>query len=191
MKKNKQAELLGYLDVSKAEYNRTDTPYYAFSTDILSPVDGLADFVKSLKPSNKPCSVDELEKIKELCASFIDDEISESEKVFFIKHVISCPDCRNAFCITGGFDAIMSQIKNYNELLNDSTLSVLSGNQKEVDEALLANMSLVENAQEDSGEEPEEAEEEPLSVVEETEENQSLILEEPLVLCKQKRILRT
>ncbi len=85
----------------------------------------------------------------------------------------------------------MSQIKNYNELLNDSTSSVLSGNQKEVDEALLANMSLVENAQEDSGEEPEEAEEEPLSVVEETEENQSLILEEPLVFCKQKRILRT
>ena len=150
--KNKQAELLGYLDTSKIEYNRTDTPYYAFSTDILSPVDGLVDFIKSLKPSNKPCSVDELEKIKELCAAFIDDEISESEKVFFIKHVIACPDCRNAFCITGGFDAIMSQIKNYNELLNDCTLSVLSGNQKEVDEALLANMSLVENAQEDEGE---------------------------------------
>lgn len=182
-KKNKQAELLGYLDTSKTEYNRTDTPYYAFSTGILSPVSTLADFIKSLKPSNKPCSVDELEKIKELCAAFIDDEISESEKVFFIKHVIACPDCRNAFCITAGFDAIMSQIKNYHELLNDSTLSVLSGNQKEVDEALLANMSLVENAQEDEGErQTEEAEEEPLSLIEESEENENLILEEPLTL---------
>ena len=182
--KNKQAELLGYLDASKIEYNRTDTPYYAFSTDILSSVDSLADFIKSLKPLNKPCSVDELEKIKELCAAFIDDEISESEKVFFIKHVIACPDCRNAFCITGGFDAIMSQIKNYHELLNDSTLSVLSGNQKEFDEALLANMSLVENAQEDEGQ----AEEEPISLIEEPEDNQSLILEEPLVLQTEENI---
>ena len=179
--KNKQAELLGYLDSSKIEYTRTDSPYYAFSTDILSPVDSLVDFIKSLKPSNKPCSVDDLEKIKELCTAFIDDEISESERVFFIKHVISCTDCRTAFCITGGFDAIVSQIRNYEELLNDSTLSVLSGNKQEIDEALIANLSLVENAQEDVREE-QTAEEELLSSVEESDENQSLILEEPLVL---------
>ena len=147
--KKKTAELLGYLDSTKIKYERTDSPYYAFSTDILSPVDSLVDFIKSLKPANKPCSVDDLEKIKELCAAFIDEEISESEKVYFIKHVISCPDCRAAFCITGGFDAIVSQIRNYQELLNDSTLSVLSGNRQEVNEALIANISLVENAQED------------------------------------------
>ncbi len=177
--KNKQAELLGYLDSSKIEYGRTDTPYYSFSTDILSPVDSLADFIKSLKPSNKSCSVDGLEKIKELCVSFIDDEISESEKVYFIKHVIACPDCRTAFCITGGFDAIVSQIRNYEELLNDSTLSVLSGNKQELDEALLANISLVENAQED---EEETKEEQRSDIGESDEKQQDLILEEPLAL---------
>ena len=65
----------------------------------------------------------------------MDGEISESEKVFFIKHVLACPVCRETFCDVNDFDTIISQIRNYQELLNDSTLSVLSGNKKEVDEA--------------------------------------------------------
>ena len=148
--KNKQAELLGFVDTKTIEYDKTDSPYYYFNTEILTPVENLEDFLNSLEIKDKPCSANELEKIKELCAAFIDEEISESEKVFFIKHVISCSVCRKTFCLLSGFDSFAKQIKNYEELLNDSTLSVLSGNKKEFDEAALANMSLVENAQEDT-----------------------------------------
>ena len=149
-KTKKQVEILGFVDTKNIEYERTDSPYYVLKTDILTPIEKLREFINNLTLKTVPYSADIHEKIQELCACFVDEQISESEKVFFIKHVIACSACRETFCDFSEFDNTAAQVKNYNELLNDSTLSVLSGNKQELNDALVANLSLVENAQENT-----------------------------------------
>ncbi len=143
-----EAEIKGFVEPKEITFEKTDSPYYVLSTNILKPIENIKELAELSEPVIPAYSAQEHEKIKELSTAFIDDEISESEKVFFIKHVIACPVCRESYCDVNDFDIIVSQLKNYHELLNDSTLSVLSGNKKEVDEAVMANMALVENAQE-------------------------------------------
>ncbi len=144
----KSAEILGFAPADSLEKTETKTEYYGYNTDILRPMEELRVFLSTIEFKQHIYSSVEHEKIKELCTAFIDDQISETEKIYFMKHVIACPVCRETFCDMNDFDVIVSQVKNYEELLNDSTLSVLSGNKKEFDEAALAGMALVENAQE-------------------------------------------
>ena len=142
------ANILGFVPTGKLGEGKADEEYYLYSTNILSPISELKDFTSKIELNQKVFSTNDHEKIKELAASFVDDEISESERVYFIKHVIACPVCRETFCDLNGFDLTAIQVKNYHELLNDSTLSVLSGNMTEVAEATLANLATVENAEE-------------------------------------------
>lgn len=179
--KLEKAEFLGFAPTEGLTLPPSDNEYYTLSVDILKPMSALKELVESSTLNIHPYSANNHEKIKELCAPFMDGEISESEKVFFIKHVLACPVCRETFCDVNDFDTIISQIRNYQELLNDSTLSVLSGNKKEVDEAVLANMALVENAEENTEtltEEVEEPVEEPVA-------------EEPLVAEEQEETLES
>lgn len=130
------AEIIGFAPSSELEYEKTESEYYCFDLNILKPIDEIKEFIQNCEVEAYPYSAKCHEKIKELCAPFIDDEISESEKVYFIKHVIACNACRETFCDLNDFDTIVSQLKNYKELLNDSTLSVLTGNKKELEEAI-------------------------------------------------------
>lgn len=172
--KLEKVEFLGFVPTEGLTLPPSDNEYYTLSVDILKPMSALKELVESSTLNIHPYSANNHEKIKELCAPFMDGEISESEKVFFIKHVLACPVCRETFCDVNDFDTIISQIRNYQELLNDSTLSVLSGNKKEVDEAVLANMALVENAEENTETLTEEVEE----LVEEPVEEEPLVAEE-------------
>lgn len=172
--KLEKAEFLGFAPTEGLTLPPSDNEYYTLSVDILKPMNALKELVESSTLNIHPYSANNHEKIKELCAPFMDGEISESEKVFFIKHVLACPVCRETFCDVNDFDTIISQIRNYQELLNDSTLSVLSGNKKEVDEAVLANMALVENAEENTETLTEEVEE----LVEEPVVDEQLVAEE-------------
>ena len=143
-----KAQILGFVPSNELQDIKSNSEYLCYETSVLQPVAELGIFISSVNQKQHIFSSAEHEKIKELCAAFLDDEISESEKVYFIKHVIGCPVCRETFCDINDFDVIVSQVKNYHELLNDSTLSVLSGNKKEVNEAALAGLALVENAEE-------------------------------------------
>lgn len=138
------AEIIGFAPSNELEYEKTETEYYCFNLNILKPIDGIREFIENSKVEAHPYSAECHEKIKELCTPFIDDEISESEKVYFIKHVIECTACRETFCDLNDFDTIVSQLKNYKELLNDSTLSVLTGNKKELAEAISGDTGNIE-----------------------------------------------
>ena len=144
-----KAKILGFVPAENLEDTKSNSEYLCYQTSVLKPISELKNFLSTIHPKQKIYSSIEHEKIKELCAAFLDDEISESEKVFFIKHIINCPACREIFSDMGDFDVIVSQVKNYHELLNDSTLSVLSGNKKEVDEAIIAGMAVVENEEDE------------------------------------------
>ena len=147
------ASVLGFVSAEDLPKVKSETEYFEYGVSILQPISELGDFLSQVELEQKIYSSVDHEKIKELVLAFIDDEISESEKVYFIKHVVSCPVCREVFCDTNDFDMVVCDVKNYPELLSDSTLSVLSGNKQEVDEVVLANMAVVENAIEASDDE--------------------------------------
>ena len=124
------AEILGFINPKEIEYPDSNFEYYTLSTNILKPISELRIFLTSLKLKMMPFSSEENDKIKELAAAFIDEEITESEKVYFIKHVVACAACRESLCELNEFDTIVSQMKNHEDLLNDSTLNILTGNPK-------------------------------------------------------------
>lgn len=176
----KEVEILGFIPSEKLTDNKANAEYYCYSTDILLPIEEFGNFAQNQSVKIHPFSSLDHDKIKEMCTGFIDDEITETEKIYFIKHVIACPVCRETFCDMNDFDTILSQLKNYHELLNDSTLSVFSGNKEEFDAALIAGMGVVENAIENTVVEPEVLQEE--DILEEQEPQKEQEQEDELVL---------
>lgn len=176
----KEVEILGFIPSEKLTDNKANAEYYCYSTDILLPIEEFGNFAQNQSVKIHPFSSLDHDKIKEMCTGFIDDEITETEKIYFIKHVIACPVCRETFCDMNDFDTILSQLKNYHELLNDSTLSVFSGNKEEFDAALIAGMGVVENAMENTVVEPEVLQEE--DILEEQEPQKEQEQEDELVL---------
>lgn len=178
----KEVEILGFIPSEKLTYNKANAEYYCYSTDILLPIEEFGNFAQNQSVKIHPFSSLDHDKIKEMCTGFIDDEITETEKIYFIKHVIACPVCRETFCDMNDFDTILSQLKNYHELLNDSTLSVFSGNKEEFDAALIAGMGIVENAIENTVVEPEVLQEEDILEEQEPQKEQEQEQEDELVL---------
>ena len=145
----KEIEFLGFIPEKELKYEKNGEEYYTYPLDILKPFDEFISYAEALKITPKKYSQEEHENILALCVSMIDEQAAEADKIYFIKHVADCTVCRDTFCDINDFDDILSQLKNYHELLNDSTLSVLSGNKEEVDQAAIAHMALVEKASED------------------------------------------
>lgn len=176
----KEVEILGFIPSEKLTDNKANAEYYCYSTDILLPIEEFGNFAQNQSVKIHPFSSLDHDKIKEMCAGFIDNEITETEKIYFIKHVIACPVCRETFCDMNDFDTILSQLKNYHELLNDSTLSVFSGNKEEFDAALIAGMGVVENAMENTVVEPEVLQEEDILEEQEPQKKEEQEQEEEL-----------
>ena len=176
----KEVEILGFIPSEKLTDNKANAEYYCYSTDILLPIEEFGNFAQNQSVKIHPFSSLDHDKIKEMCTGFIDDEITETEKIYFIKHVIACPVCRETFCDMNDFDTILSQLKNYHELLNDSTLSVFSGNKEEFDAALIAGMGVVENAMENTVVEPEVLQEEDILEEQEPQKKEEQEQEEEL-----------
>ena len=145
----KDISFLGFIPSEDLTFDKNGDEYYTYPLEILNPIEDFISYAQKLDITPSKYSETDHENVKELCLSFLDEEASEADKIYFIKHVATCPVCRETFCDMNDFDDIVSQLKNYHELLNDSTLSVLSGNKKEVDQAVIANMAFVENAGED------------------------------------------
>ena len=145
----KDFEFLGFIPESELEYDKNGQEYYTYPLDLLKPFEEFIPYAEGLNITPKKYSDEEHDNILSLCVSILDEQADEADKIYFIKHVANCTQCRDTFCDINDFDDIVSQLKNYHELLNDSTLSVLSGNREEVDQAAIAHMALVENASED------------------------------------------
>ena len=122
-----EMKILGF--VTNAELNEEVSAgeYYEYETKILKPVKVLEKSFSSVELRDESFSQNDHKKISELAASFFDNEISESEKIFFIKHLLGCTICRERICEFSEFDTIIAQTKNYPELFDDQTLNILAG----------------------------------------------------------------
>lgn len=120
-------EMIGFAASSDLNSSVSNDEYYVYETSVLQPFKNLKKALKEVIPSQYAFSKSEHEKINELCVEFFDSQISESEKIFFIKHLVNCNECREKISEFNEFEIIINQAKNYPDLLDDSTLDILSG----------------------------------------------------------------
>lgn len=129
MEKNlSKMSIEGFVFPKETEKCKSVEEYLVCPLKNLNSMKGFKKAVESVEPREHECAAGDHQKTAELAVSFIDGEISESEKIFFIKHVVNCPLCRERLCEFSEFDSIIEQVKKYPELLDDSTLNVLTGN---------------------------------------------------------------
>lgn len=118
----------GFVYPKETEKCETVEEYLVCPLKKLNSMKGFKKAVESVESQEHECAAGDHQKAAELAVLFLDGEISESEKIFFIKHVVNCPLCRERLCEFSEFDLIIEQVKKYPELLDDSTLNVLTGN---------------------------------------------------------------
>lgn len=129
MEKNlSKMSIEGFVFPKETEKCESVEEYLVCPLKKLNSMKGFKKAVESVETEDHECAAGDHQKTAELAVSFIDGEISESEKIFFIKHVVNCPLCRERLCEFSEFDSIIEQVKKYPELLDDSTLNVLTGN---------------------------------------------------------------
>lgn len=129
MEKNlSKMSIEGFVFPKETEKCESVEEYLVCPLKKLNSMKGFKKAVESVETEDHECAAGDHQKTAELAVSFLDGEISESEKIFFIKHVVNCPLCRERLCEFSEFDSIIEQVKKYPELLDDSTLNVLTGN---------------------------------------------------------------
>lgn len=129
MEKNlSKMSIEGFVFPKETEKCESVEEYLVCPLKKLNSMKGFKKAVESVESQEHECAAGDHQKAAELAVLFLDGEISESEKIFFIKHVVNCPFCRERLCEFSEFDLIIEQVKKYPELLDDSTLNVLTGN---------------------------------------------------------------
>lgn len=129
MEKNlSKMSIEGFVFPKETEKCESVEEYLVCPLKKLNSMKGFKKAVESVETEEHEGAAGDHQKTAELAVSFLDGEISESEKIFFIKHVVNCPLCRERLCEFSEFDSIIEQVKKYPELLDDSTLNVLTGN---------------------------------------------------------------
>ncbi len=149
-----EIEHLGFVDAYILDESKSVDQYFAYSTKVLSPFDELKGALANVFPKPRIISQHEHDRVSGMTIAFLDSEINESESLFFIKHVLACTECREEFVDVGEFEDIVSQVKNYPELLDDNTLTVLTGGVEQNAFADFENESVVEEEIEEIEPEP-------------------------------------
>ena len=120
-------EPLGYIESSQLPQIKSDTEYLEYDINLLKPISGLKNALSKIEKKQQIFSKEAHAKIEELAIAFLDGEISDSEKVFFIQHVMKCSFCREKLSEMNEFDNVVRQLNKYPDLLNDQTLDILTG----------------------------------------------------------------
>ena len=120
-------EPVGFIESSELPEAKSNTEYLAYDINILKPVSELKNAINKIEKTQQIFSKEAHAKIEELAIAFLDGEISDSEKVFFIQHVMKCPFCREKLSEMNEFDNVVRQLNKYPDLLNDQTLDILTG----------------------------------------------------------------
>ena len=120
-------EPVGFIESSELPEAKSNTEYLAYDINILKPVSLLKNAINKIEKTQQIFSKEAHAKIEELTMAFLDGEISDSEKVFFIQHVMKCPFCREKLSEMNEFDNVVRQLNKYPDLLNDQTLDILTG----------------------------------------------------------------
>ncbi len=122
-----EMKILGFITNAELNEEVSAGEYYEYATKILKPLKSFEKAINCVQLKDESFSQNEHKKISELAVSFFDNEISDSEKIFFIKHLLACTICRERICEFSEFDTIIAQAKNYPELFDDQTLNILAG----------------------------------------------------------------
>ncbi|MFH0702595.1 MAG: DUF1822 family protein [bacterium] len=119
-KKLNKAEIIGFIESKDIADNQSGNKKYLFIN--ASCLKSISEIEKSLHYLNAKkylhLSLDHT-KAKKLFLAHIDNEISDSDRNFFIRHLATCYDCRNEFYNLYNFDKKLHTIKNKENIFKD------------------------------------------------------------------------
>ncbi|MDD3238050.1 MAG: DUF1822 family protein [Candidatus Gastranaerophilales bacterium] len=119
----KKAELIGFTSKNNISKAIESGDYFIMDTDALESFDSLLEQIKEPKPVDL---VDEdHEQFREMFLSYLDEEIPYISKKKMIKHLIDCAECRADFVEFYDFESIVTNSKDYPEILEDKTLGFI------------------------------------------------------------------
>ena len=120
-------EPIGFIESGNLPKIQSNTEYFEYNVDILKPIGELKNAISRIEKKQQIFSKEAHAKIEELAIAFLDNEISDSEKIYFIQHLMKCPFCREKLSEMNEFDNVVKQLNKYPDLLNDQTLDILTG----------------------------------------------------------------
>jgi hypothetical protein len=110
------AELIGFIESEAVDSSQGNKNFVIVENSALRPINEL---MKALNESNtKPKSflAKDHERAKEMFVSYLDNEISNADKEYLIRHLANCDECRNDFNILHKLNKIFIQTSNCKEI---------------------------------------------------------------------------
>lgn len=133
-------EFLGFIETTSMPEMVDLKEYYSISTSELSPMEDLPHVLNTKKPQKKDFEISEHAKIQEMFVNYFDNKLSRVEKLYLIKHVFYCAECRKKFLNFYSFDAVSKFVPEKPEITKqfkqlDISNNVLESLSKELKES--------------------------------------------------------
>ncbi len=124
------AEFVGYVEPQDIDKNIESGEYYMVPTETMSDV---KTFVDKIKKQNSSVKQEENHEIfYQHYIAYLEKELDTLSRKAFIKHLVSCPECRSNFVEFYDFESIVKNFTGKSELFEDHTLSIVSGKEAEL-----------------------------------------------------------
>lgn len=117
-------EFLGFIETSKISTMEDLKEYYGVSVEDLRPMDELVGVLHELKPAQKIFDDDTHSKIQELFINYYDNKLSRVEKLYLLRHLFYCMDCRKKFINFYDFDVVAKHIQHNPEILSSAEFDI-------------------------------------------------------------------
>ncbi len=139
-KKLKDIEFLGYVSTNMLEVAEDLNEYYGVPIFALKPIEDLFFDIITMVPNKKLFDQSEHAAAQELFSDYFDGKLSKVEKMYLIKHLFYCSECREKFINFYDFDILAKQIQNHPQILKNSKLNIdmESDDTQEIVEELLS-----------------------------------------------------
>ncbi|MDD3012200.1 MAG: DUF1822 family protein, partial [Candidatus Gastranaerophilales bacterium] len=111
-----KAEVVGFIESKKINHSSGNKNYIIVESSDLKPTFELIDIINSLNSRLKPFLSKDHDRTKELFLSYLDNEISNVDKEYLVRHIANCDECRNDFNILYNLNRIFIQTSNNKEL---------------------------------------------------------------------------
>ena len=117
-------EFLGFIESSKLVMLEDLKEYYSVPVSELSPMTELVNFLQRTNISQKLFDETIHTRVQELFIGYFDNTLSKVEKMYLLRHLFYCMDCRKKFVNFYDFDIVAKCIQQNPEIMSPCDLSI-------------------------------------------------------------------
>lgn len=112
-------EILGYFESRQMSKARSEKFYYLNSIENLKPIEELTNSLETITPINRTSYDFNHERTIEQFLAYLDKEISSTNKLKMVRHLVYCPSCRKNLVDLSLFDFKMHYLNQYQGVKED------------------------------------------------------------------------